>query len=88
MCWLTGWLTVSALGDGRVTATWAMVMVMAMTWAMGMVTRLAGNKEGKGNGGKGDGDGNEGGVPQIEQWLRRQEQWQGGWQQSTSDGSM
>ena len=43
------------------TATRAMVTVMATTWLMAMVTRLAGNEEGKGKGGKGDGDGDEGG---------------------------
>jgi hypothetical protein len=78
----------NALGDGRATATRAMATVMAKTWAMAMVTRLVGNKEGKGDGGKGDGNGNEGGVSQIEQWLWWQERWQGGWQQSTSNGSM
>ena len=35
-------------------------MVMAMTWVMGTVTRLVGDKEGKGEGGKGDGEGDEG----------------------------
>ena len=45
-------------GDGRATATRAMVTAMvtvkATTWVMVMVTRLAGNEEGKGEGGKGD----------------------------------
>ena len=40
-------------GGRRLTATRAMAMVTAMTWVMAMVTRLAGNKEGKGEGGKG-----------------------------------
>ncbi len=75
-------------GDWRAMATRAMATAKARMWAMAMATRLAGDKEGKGNGGKGDGDGNEGGVPRIEQWLQRQEQWQGGGQQSTSNGSM
>jgi hypothetical protein len=35
--------------------------VTARTWVMGMVTRLAGGKEGKCKGSKGNGDGNEGG---------------------------
>jgi hypothetical protein len=38
-----------------------MAMVMAMTWAMATVMRLAGDKEGKGKGGKGDGNSDEGG---------------------------
>ena len=41
-------------GDRRLT-------VMATTWVMVMVTMLAGDKEGKGEGGKGDGNGDEGG---------------------------
>jgi hypothetical protein len=53
-------------GDGRATATRAMVTAMvtakATTWVMVMGTRLAGNKEGKGEGSKGDGDDNEGGT--------------------------
>ncbi len=57
-------------GDGRATATRAMVTAMvtvkATTWMMVMVTRLAGNKKGKGKGGKGDGDDNEGGVRATE----------------------
>ncbi len=40
-----------------------MAMVTATIWAMAMATRLAGNKEGKGDGSKGDGNGDEGGVP-------------------------
>ena len=46
------------------TATSAMAMVTATTWVMAMVTRLAGDKEDKGEGGKGDGDGDEGGGRQ------------------------
>ena len=42
------------------TATRAMAKVMATTWVMVTVTRLAGDKEGKGEGGKGDGNGDEG----------------------------
>ena len=38
-----------------------MVMVTATTWVMATVTRLAGDKEGKGDGGKGDDDDDEGG---------------------------
>ena len=41
--------------------TRAMATVMATTWLMATVTRLAGYEEGKGEGGKGDGDGDEGG---------------------------
>jgi hypothetical protein len=40
-------------GGRRLTATMVMVAVTATTWVMAMVTRLAGNKEGKGEGGKG-----------------------------------
>ena len=43
------------------TATRAMATVTATMWVMAMVTRLAGNEEGKGEGGKGDGDVDEGG---------------------------
>ena len=43
------------------TATRAMATVTATTWVMGMMTRLAGDKEGKGEGGKGNGNGDEGG---------------------------
>jgi len=38
-----------------------MAMVTAMTCLVATVTRLAGDKGGKGEGGKGDGDGDEGG---------------------------
>jgi hypothetical protein len=41
-----------------------MATVTAMTQAMATVTRLVGNKEGKGEGGKGDGNGDEGGGRQ------------------------
>ena len=40
-------------GGRQLTATRTMAMVKAMTWLMAMVTRLAGNEEGKGEGGKG-----------------------------------
>ncbi len=36
-------------------------MATATMWAMAMVTRLVGNKEGKGKGGKGKCDSDEGG---------------------------
>jgi hypothetical protein len=39
----------------------ATATAMATTWAMVTVTRLAGNKKGKGEGSKGKCDGNEGG---------------------------
>jgi hypothetical protein len=39
----------------------AAAMATATMWAMVMVTRLAGNKEGKGKGGKGKCDSDEGG---------------------------
>ncbi len=63
----------------------AMATVKATTWVMVMVTRLAGDEEGKGEGegGKGDGDDNEGGARAKEraraarQWQRQQ-----GWQAS------
>ncbi len=38
-------------GGRRLTATRAMATVTATTWVMAMVTRLTGNKEGKGEGG-------------------------------------
>ncbi len=38
-------------GDRRLTATRAMAMVTATTWVMATVTRLAGDEEGKGEGG-------------------------------------
>ncbi len=41
--------------------TRAVATATATIWTMAMVTRLAGNKEGKGTGGKGKCDGNEGG---------------------------
>ncbi len=50
------------------TETRAMATVKMTTWAMAMVTRLAGNKEGKGKGRKGDCNGNEGGGQQRGQW--------------------
>ena len=45
-------------------ATRAMATVTATTWLMATVTRLAGNEEGKGEGGKDDGNGDEGGGRQ------------------------
>jgi hypothetical protein len=48
-------------GGRRLTAIRAMATVMVMMWVTAMVTRLAGDKEGKGEGGKGDGNGDEGG---------------------------
>jgi len=45
----------------RLTVTRAMATAMATMWVMETVTRLAGDKEGKDEGGKGDGDGDEGG---------------------------
>jgi hypothetical protein len=42
----------------------ALAMAMATMWEMAAATRLAGNKEGKWEGGKGIGDGNEGGSQQ------------------------
>ncbi len=65
-------------GDGRATATRAILMAMvtakATTWVMLMVTRMAGNEEGKGKGSKGDGDDNEGGVRAMER-ARAARQW-------------
>ena len=40
-------------GGRRLTASRAMATVTATMWVMATVTRLAGNKEGKGEGGKG-----------------------------------
>ena len=48
-------------GGRRLTVTRVMAMVMATMWVTVMVTRLAGDEEGKGESGKGDGDGDEGG---------------------------
>ncbi len=58
----------------------AMVTAKAMMWVMVMVTRLAGDEEGKGEGkgGKGNGDDDEGGARATEraraarQWRRQQ----------------
>ena len=48
--------------DGRqLTATRAMATMTATMGGMVVVTRLAGNEEGKDEGGKGNGDGDEGG---------------------------
>jgi hypothetical protein len=38
-----------------------MASVMAMTWAMATATRVAGDKDGNGEGGKSIGDSDEGG---------------------------
>jgi hypothetical protein len=38
-----------------------MATATAMMWAMATLTRLSGNKAGKGKGGKGNNNGNEGG---------------------------
>jgi hypothetical protein len=51
-------------GGRRLMATRAMATVTATTWVMATVTRLVGDKVGKGEGGKGDGDGDEGGGRQ------------------------
>ena len=40
-------------GGRQLTVTRAMAMVTATTWVMETVTRLAGDEEGKGEGGKG-----------------------------------
>ncbi len=74
-------------GDGRATATRAMVTAMvtakATTWVMVMVTRLTGDKEGKGEGGKGNGDDNDGGTRATERArAARQWRWQQGWRAS------
>ncbi len=64
------WLIDGDKGDGRATATRVMVTAMATAkgtrWVMAMVTRLAGNEEGKGEGGKGNGDDDEGGARATE----------------------
>ncbi len=53
-------------GDGQAMGTRAMATVMATakatTWVMVILRRLAGNKEGRGEGSKGDGDDDEGGA--------------------------
>ena len=51
-------------GGRRLMATRVMATVTATTWVMAMVTRLAGNEEGKGESGKGDGNSDEGGWQQ------------------------
>ncbi len=51
-------------GGRQLTVTRAMAALMATTWEMATVTRLVGDKEGKGEGGKGDGDCDEGGSQQ------------------------
>ena len=48
-------------GGRRLTATRAMATVTGTTWVMATVTRLSGDKEGKGECGKGDDGGDEGG---------------------------
>jgi hypothetical protein len=48
-------------GGRRLMVTRAKATVTATTWAMATVTRLAGNEEGKGEGGKDNGNGGEGG---------------------------
>ncbi len=53
----------------------AMATAKGMTWVMVMVTRLAGDEEGKGKGGKGDGDDDEGGARATER-ARAIRQWQ------------
>jgi hypothetical protein len=68
----------------------AMAKAKATTWVMMMVTRLAGDEEGKGEGGggKGDGDGNWGGGQQRGQWGLWQERWRRGqgWRTSNRNG--
>ena len=51
-------------GGRRLMATRAMATVTVTTWVMVMVTRLAGDEEGKVEGGKGDGDGDDAGGRQ------------------------
>jgi hypothetical protein len=56
--WQRGW---QAIDGDKATRAMAMVTATVRTWLMATVTRLAGDKEGKGEGGKGDGNGDEGG---------------------------
>ena len=68
----------------RVMVT-AMATAKGTTWVMVMVTRLAGDEEGKGEGegSKGDGDDDEGGTQATERArAARQWQWRQGWQVS------
>ena len=79
-------------GDGRATATRVMVTAMTTakgtTWVMVMVTRLAGDEEGKGNCGKGNGDDNEGGARATERArAARQWRWQQGWWANNGNGN-
>ncbi len=55
-------------GDRQATTTRAMAMVKAMTCTMVPAMRLAGDKEGKGEGNKGDGNSDEGGGQQRVWW--------------------
>ncbi len=73
---------------GQFTAIRAMAMVKAMAWVMVMVTRLVGNKEGKGEGSKGNCNGDEGFGRQRGQWQQWQKQWQRrqGWWASNNKG--
>ena len=75
-------------GGRQLTVTRAMVTATAMTLVMVMVTRLAGDEEGKGEGGKGDGNSDERWWVTKRQWRRRQEQWRQRqwWRSSDGDG--
>ncbi len=79
------WLSNGDEGDRGATATRAMVTAMATakatTWVMVMVTRLAGDEEGKDKGSKGDGDDDEGGARATER-ARAARQWRQGWRAS------
>jgi hypothetical protein len=61
-----------------------MATVMATTWVMATVTRLAGGKEGKGEGGKGDGGGDVSGRQQ--RGNGNGSQWRQCWRVSDGDG--
>ncbi len=51
-------------GGGQTMVTRAAATAMVTMWAMAMVTKLVGNKEGEGEGGKGKFDGDKGGGRQ------------------------
>ncbi len=69
-------------------ATRAMATVTAMTWLMATVTRLAGDEEGKGEGGKGNGVCDEGGGQRRGNVDGGKSDGDGGikWQASDGDG--
>ena len=66
-------------GGRCATATRAIAMAAATTWAMPTATRVVGDIEGNGEGARGDGDGKEGGSQVRGRWQGWKEQWK--WRQ-------